>query len=93
MLYIFIDENKIEQYNGQPLKRFVGNKLVKVISNPTEEQLKEFGYMPLINNELPDYDVEKQEVIMKYAVVGNEIHEIFEIIDVTEESPSTQNFI
>ena len=45
MYYLFINENKIEKYNGEVLKRFIGNRLVKAISNPTKTNLKEFGYM------------------------------------------------
>ena len=40
MYYLFINENQIEKYNGEILKRYVGNSLVTVISNPTEKDFK-----------------------------------------------------
>ena len=53
-MYIFIDENTIIPYNGELLKRYVGKRLVKTIANPTNEQLKEFGYKELIEDEIPE---------------------------------------
>ena len=67
MLYLFINENQIEKYNGEILKRYVRNRLVKAISNPTDDNLKEFGYMELIENTEPEYDTETQTLNIKYV--------------------------
>ena len=52
--YVFIDENTVIPYNGEILKRYVGNRLIKTIANPTEEHLLEFGYKRLIGDEMPE---------------------------------------
>lgn len=82
-LYILISENEIQSYNNEILTRSVGDKIVKVISNPTEEDLKEFGYMEFVpNEEIPEYDPETQMVETKYEIRDGKIHQIFEIIDI-----------
>lgn len=92
MYYLFINENQIEKYNGEILKRFVGNRMVKAISNPTNEDLKEFGYMELVEGIEPEYDTETQYVSKTYYVQDGKIYEIYSVeeindipIDVLEE--------
>lgn len=53
-MYILKNEHSIIPYNGEVLKRFVGSTLIKTISNPTDEQLREFGYKPLVEDEMPE---------------------------------------
>lgn len=90
-MYLFIDENTIEHYEGEVLKRYVGNRLIKAISNPTNEQLTEFGYKHLCDSPIPTYD-EKTQYIKTTYVDGEEItvvHEVLnikEIGDISEES-------
>ena len=67
-MYIFINENEIVPYSGEILKRYVGNRLVKTIANPTDNDLKEFGYLPLVEANIPEYDVEKQYLVEKYEL-------------------------
>ena len=90
MYYLFINENQIEKYNGEILKRYVGNRLVKAISNPTDDNLKEFGYMELIENTEPEYDTETQYVAKSYYVQGGKIYEKYEVCqisEITDEQP------
>ena len=84
-MYIFINENKIEEYNGQPLKRFVGNRLIKVISNPTDNDLLEFGYMPLEENAAPEYDAGTQYLVGKYSVADGKIYKAYEVCDIPKD--------
>lgn len=92
MMYLFINEHTVEAYNGEILKRFVGNRMVKVISNPTNEDLKEFGYMELIESIEPEYDTETQYASKTYCVQDGKIYEMYSVeeindipIDVLEE--------
>lgn len=97
MLYLFINENQIESYSGEILKRYVGNKLVKAISNPTNDDLKEFGYMELITipeEEIPEYNTENQYLEKSYYVKDNKIYEKYEVKDIvineyTEDTAET----
>lgn len=81
-MYIFIDEHTIEAYNGEILKRYVGKKLVKAISNPTDEQLKEFGYKPLDETEvMPEYDEATQYIAVKYTDTPEKIIKGYTVCD------------
>ena len=97
MYYLFINENCVEPYNGEILKRYVGNKLVKAISNPTNEDLKEFMYMELITipeEEIPEYNTETQYLEKSYYIKDNKIYEKYEVKDIvineyTEDTTET----
>ena len=80
-MYIFIDEANILPYNGEVLKRFVGNRLVKAISNPTETYLKEFGYMELVDDPVPEYDEKTQFLSFEYQVKSSQIHKVYTVCD------------
>ena len=90
-MYLFIDENTVEQYNGEVLKRYIDNRLVKAISNPTEAQLKEFGYKNLIDAPIPEYDENTQYIKTTYTdgesiTAAHEVCNIEIVPDTTEET-------
>lgn len=85
-MYIFIDEANILPYNGEVLKRFVGNRLVKAISNPTETDLKEFGYMELVDDLVPEYDEKTQFISFEYQVKSGKIHKAYTVCDIEEDN-------
>ena len=91
MYYLFINENQIEKYNGEILKRYVGHKLVKVISNPTEQDLKDFTYMELVEGTEPEYDTETQYLRKSYYVQDGKIYEEYSVEDIPEEIPTEIN--
>ena len=84
MYYLFINENQIEKYNGEILKRYIGNRMVKAISNPTNEDLKEFGYMEFVEGAEPEYDTETQYVVKSYYVQDGKIYEKYEVCQISE---------
>ena len=84
MYYLFINENQIEKYNGEILKRYIGNRMVKAISNPTNEDLKEFGYMELIEDIEPEYDTETQYIAKSYYVQDGKIYNKYEVCQISE---------
>lgn len=89
-MYVFIDENTIQGYQGEILKRYVGNKLVKTIANPTDDDLKEFGYMELVKAEDPTYDTETQYLVRKYRVEEEKIIEVYDVLDIPVEETEEQ---
>lgn len=80
-MYIFIDKANILPYNGEVLKRFVGNRLVKAISNPNETDLEEFGYMELVDDPVPEYDEKTQFLSFEYQVKSGQIHKVYTVCD------------
>lgn len=73
-MYLFISNIEVMPYNNEILKRYVGKRLVKTIANPTDEDLREFGYMEMVEGEIPEYDMERQYLVTEYAVINSEIH-------------------
>ena len=90
MYYLFINENQIKKYDGEILKRYVGNKLVKVISNPTEKDLREFTYMELVEAVPPEYDAETQYLEKSYYVEDGKIYEKYAVCEMPEEIPTEE---
>lgn len=93
-MYIYINEQEIIPYNGEILKRYAGNRLVKTIANPTDEDLSEFGYMPLVESETPSYDIKTQHIYYRYELDNNTIKMVWivkENDDMTEEGGELEN--
>lgn len=85
-MYLFMNEHEIQAYNGEILKRYIGNRLVKTISNPTDEDLKEFGYKPLDDTaEMPEYDGATQYVTVKYTDTVESIVKGYEVKEIRNE--------
>lgn len=85
-MYLFMNEHEIQAYNGEILKRYIGNRLVKTISNPTDEDLKEFGYKPLDDTaEIPEYDGATQYVTVKYTDTAESIVKGYEVKEIRNE--------
>lgn len=84
-MYLFLNENEVQAYDGEILKRYVGRRLVKTIANPTDEDLKEFGYMELVEREMPDFDVKTQYLVPCYCVVDGKIDCVYAVVDIERE--------
>lgn len=84
-MYLFKNENEVTEYDGSPLRFYVGKKLIKQIFSPTENELKGFGYKKLITAIVPEYD-EKTQYLSKKYVDGEEISETYEILDIPLET-------
>ena len=86
-MFKFIDENKIEKFkNGFVVLDG------RIYTNPTEETLKKVGYKPLVEAEMPEYDVEKQYLVKKYEDGEDSITERYEVCDI-EEVPENERDI
>ena len=88
-MYIFIDENTIIPYNGELLKRYVGKKLVKTIANPTNEQLKEFGYKELVEEQRPEDKLDYY--IEEYYIDGEAITKKYRYIEIESDTTEPLN--
>ena len=78
-MYLFVSKNEVIPYSGEVLKRYVGKRLVKTIANPTDEDLKEFGYMEMLDGEMPMFDREKAICCEEYKVVDGKICRMYKI--------------
>ena len=65
--------------NGQ--LQIAPNPLRIVISNPTDVQYKEWGWLPVINTEPPEYNPETQYVVSHYEIDGEQIKQVWEIFE------------
>ena len=81
LLYKIIDENTIEGYDGGILKKYDGQNLISVVANPTADDLKNFGYKPLIDEGIPEYNEKTQYVTIKYTEDDNNITTVYEVIN------------
>ena len=84
-MYLFKNENEVTEYDGSPLRFYVGKKLIKQIFSPTEDELKGFGYKKLIMAIMPEYDAETQYLSKKYAD-GENITETYEVREIPIET-------
>ena len=84
-MYLFKNENEVTEYDGSPLRFYVGKKLIKQIFSPTEDELKGFGYKKLIMAIMPEYDIETQYLSKRYAD-GENITETYEVRDIPAET-------
>ena len=84
-MYLFKNENEVTEYDGSPLRFYVGKKLIKQIFSPTEDELKDFGYKKLIMAIMPEYDAETQYLSKKYAD-GEDITETYEVREIPTET-------
>ena len=88
MMFILVDKDTILPYNGEVLKRFIGKRLVKTISNPTDEQLAEFGFLELVEDDVPDYDIDTQCLSYEFVLQDGKIHKVF---SVSENDSNTED--
>ena len=79
MMFILVDKDTILPYNGEVLKRFIGNRLVNTISNPTDEQLSEFGFLELVEDDIPEYDIYTQCLSYEFILKDGKIHKVFTV--------------
>ena len=89
-MYIFSDRNTVIEYGGEVLKRYVGKRLIKTISNPTDADLKEFGYMELIEDTVPKYNNETQFLTYEYEVKNGKIHKVYTVCDLETDAESKE---
>ena len=87
MKYKFINEDKVEIHKKGNFIILNGN----IITNPTDEDLKEAGFKDMVVEPEPEYNPETQYIIPKYAN-GDVITQRWEVRDIpAEESEVTEN--
>lgn len=87
-MYLFKNEHEIAEYDGSPLRFYVGKTLIKQVFAPTESELAEFGYKKLAEGPIPEYDQETQYIAETYAdgEVITKVYEVRDLAEVYEES-------
>lgn len=78
-LYLFKNKYEIAAYAGEILTMRVGDVITKTIKEPSEEQLREFGYMELVETQRPDKK-EGFAIEAYYEIIGNKIEVRYEYI-------------
>ena len=74
MLYKFINENEIQQYNGGFV--VLDNR---IYTNPTEEVIKNAGYKELVETERPSVDPETESLSLTFRDDGDAITQAWEV--------------
>lgn len=81
-MYLFINESTIQKYENDILKIRLGNKITRVIANPSENHLKEFNYMELVVDSISESNEnEDQVIIVKYEIRDEKIYQIYEVLN------------
>ena len=88
-MYLFKNENEISEYDGSPLRFYVGKTLIKQVFAPTESELADFGYKKLVETDMPEYDQETQYIAETYAD-GEVITKVYEVRDLEEVYEETE---
>ena len=88
-MYLFKNEHEIAEYDGSPLRFYVGKTLIKQVFAPTESELAEFGYKKLVETDMPEYDQETQYIAETYAD-GEVITKVYEVRDLEEVYEETE---
>lgn len=78
-LYLFKNKYEISAYAGEVLVMKVGDIITRTIKEPTEAQLKDFGYMELIKHNRPE-EKEGYAIELCYEIVGENIEEKYEYV-------------
>ena len=80
-LYLFKNKYEIAAYVGEILTMKVGDIITRTIKDPTEEQLREFGYMELVETQRPD---KKEDYAIEpyYEIVNGKIEKKYEYVPV-----------
>lgn len=78
-LYLFKNKYEVAAYSGEVLTMRVGDTITKTIKEPTEDQLKEFGYMELVETQRPEakdgfgiepyYEIASGKIELRYEYV------------------------
>lgn len=61
------------------------NPLRIVISNPTDVQYRERGWLPVVHIEPPEYNPDTQYVVNHYELDGEQIKQVWEIREIEAE--------
>lgn len=83
-LYLFKNKYEIVAYAGEILTMRVGDTISKTIKDPTEKQLREFGYMDLVETQRPDKK-EGLAIEAYYEITGGKIEKRYEYVRLPEE--------
>ena len=84
-LYKFVNNKQIQLYKGEILTKYESDKIIKVVSNPTDTDLREFGYIQLVTNDkIPEYDPSTQSVEITYVVKDDKICQSYQVVDISE---------